>query len=148
MKELTLLPSTCKSARLEGPQLSATALSSSMAFKDIPTTRGRHHRRRPKAEQKSRHLLIPSSLVRKRSRSLSKGTRESAQDFWPRDFLSSDLPKTRILTWGYDSHVSKFFGGAADQSNLFGHAKNLLYTFAGLRRECVCLTSSSKWVSS
>ncbi|MCJ1321376.1 hypothetical protein MMC15_006720 [Xylographa vitiligo] len=31
------------------------------------------------------------------------------------------------MTWGYDSHVSHFFSGPANQTNLSGHAKDLLY---------------------
>lgn len=64
--------------------------------------------------------------------------------FWPEDLLPKDCPTTKIWTLGYDSRVSRFFSGAANQStlgtccmcdvanfffadNIFGHAKNLLY---------------------
>lgn len=46
--------------------------------------------------------------------------------YWPLDFLADDFVNSRILTWGYDSNISKFFGGAASQSNIRGHAQNLL----------------------
>ncbi|OQV09141.1 NACHT domain-containing protein [Cladophialophora immunda] len=57
--------------------------------------------------------------------------------FWPRDLLPFECKSTRILTWGYDSNVSRFFGGAADKGNIFDHAKNLLYSLNRIRRECV-----------
>jgi ankyrin repeat domain-containing protein 50 len=46
--------------------------------------------------------------------------------YWPLDFLADDCANSRILTWGYDSKVSNFFGGAASQSNIRAHAQNLL----------------------
>ena len=57
--------------------------------------------------------------------------------FWPADFLPVDCPNSRILTWGYESNVSRFFGGATDQGNIFDHAKKLLYSLHRERRTCV-----------
>ncbi|KUJ22968.1 ankyrin [Mollisia scopiformis] len=57
--------------------------------------------------------------------------RETAEVFWPLDLLPLDCTNSRILTWGYDSKVSHFFGGASNQSNITAHAQNLL---AGLKR--------------
>ncbi|OTA58834.1 hypothetical protein K449DRAFT_373278, partial [Hypoxylon sp. EC38] len=47
--------------------------------------------------------------------------------YWPRDLLLSDCPNTRILVWGYDSIVTKGFQ-PANKSNLFSHARDLLYS--------------------
>ncbi|OTA96857.1 hypothetical protein M434DRAFT_43159, partial [Hypoxylon sp. CO27-5] len=47
--------------------------------------------------------------------------------YWPRDLLPSDCPNTRILVWGYDSIVTKGFQ-PANKSNLFSHARDLLYS--------------------
>ncbi|EEY17621.1 SERAC1 [Verticillium alfalfae VaMs.102] len=47
--------------------------------------------------------------------------------FWPRDLLPNDCPNSRILTYGYDSHVSHFFSGAANQTNVVGHASSFLH---------------------
>jgi hypothetical protein len=41
------------------------------------------------------------------------------------------------MTWGYDSLVSRFFGGAANQSNIFTHAKDLLCALNRERISCV-----------
>ncbi|MCJ1403576.1 hypothetical protein MMC11_006799, partial [Xylographa trunciseda] len=63
----------------------------------------------------------------------SKDAYKSEPDevFWPLDLLPEDCANSRILTWGYDSEVSHFFGGATNQSNISAHARNLLY---GIRR--------------
>lgn len=46
--------------------------------------------------------------------------------YWPKDLLPVGLPRARILTWGYDSMVTKGFK-SADKSSLFAHAKNFLF---------------------
>lgn len=46
--------------------------------------------------------------------------------FWPKDLLPVDLPRARILCWGYDSMVTKGFK-STDKSTLFTHAKNFLF---------------------
>ncbi|KAI9855814.1 MAG: hypothetical protein M1813_009623 [Trichoglossum hirsutum] len=53
-------------------------------------------------------------------------TQKGNQIFWPEDFLPSDCPSARILTWGYDSKVTKLFSGPANQNSFLGHAQNLL----------------------
>jgi hypothetical protein len=50
---------------------------------------------------------------------------------WPRDFLPRDCPHSRIMTWGYDSHITKGYA-QSNKSNVFAHAKDLLYS---LRRD-------------
>ncbi|OKL55592.1 hypothetical protein UA08_09132 [Talaromyces atroroseus] len=51
--------------------------------------------------------------------------------FWPQDLLRHDCDRARILTWGYDSHVTKGYE-SANKNNVFAHAKNLL---ANLKRD-------------
>jgi hypothetical protein len=53
----------------------------------------------------------------------------SSTDFvyWPRDLLPTDCPKARILTWGYDTNVIKGIAAPTNKSNIFAHAKDLLY---------------------
>ena len=55
---------------------------------------------------------------------------------WPRDLLKSDVPKSRILTYGYKSELLRFFG-AASQNNIYSHARNLLYDLIDQRQQCV-----------
>lgn len=76
------------------------------------------------------------------SRIQKTGSREvnKLQDgdiFWPLDLLPQDCANARILTWGYDSKVSHFFGGAVNQSNITAHARNLLHGLKRSRVNCV-----------
>lgn len=45
--------------------------------------------------------------------------------FWPQDLLPKDCPNARIMTWGYDTVVTKGYA-PANQNDIFSHAKNLL----------------------
>jgi hypothetical protein len=47
--------------------------------------------------------------------------------YWPRDLLPTDCPKARIMTWGYDTVVTKGIASPVNKSNIFTHAKDLLY---------------------
>ncbi|KXJ93659.1 hypothetical protein Micbo1qcDRAFT_172568 [Microdochium bolleyi] len=49
--------------------------------------------------------------------------------FWPFDFLAKEdfCSRARILTYGYDSRVTKGYR-PANQNNIFSHAKDLLYS--------------------
>ena len=55
--------------------------------------------------------------------------------YWPQDLLPKDFPNCRILTYGYDSTVSRFFSGTANQTNILGHAKTFLAEFEEHRRD-------------
>lgn len=50
--------------------------------------------------------------------------------FWPQDLLPQECPEARILTWGYDTKVSKFGGGPSNKNTVFSHAKDLLFALA------------------
>lgn len=54
--------------------------------------------------------------------------------FWPEDLLKEDLPKARILTFGYDTNVQQGFR-SVNQGNIFSHARNLLYELEAKRRK-------------
>jgi hypothetical protein len=53
--------------------------------------------------------------------------------FWP-DLLAHDFKNTRIATYGYDSRVSNFFCGPANQTDIAGHGGSLLYATEAFRR--------------
>jgi hypothetical protein len=42
------------------------------------------------------------------------------------------------MTFGYDSDVSKFFGGAANQNTFYDHAGDLLGALTRKRTNTVC----------
>ncbi|KAF7136982.1 hypothetical protein CNMCM5793_006733 [Aspergillus hiratsukae] len=54
--------------------------------------------------------------------------------FWPQDLLPHDCGRARVLTWGYESHVTKGYE-SANKNNVFAHAKNLLATLKRERTE-------------
>lgn len=54
--------------------------------------------------------------------------------FWPADILPDDHPNVRILTYGYDSHVSHYFKGPGSKLNLSQLGEGLLNRVVGERR--------------
>ncbi|KAE8448906.1 hypothetical protein EG329_008702 [Mollisiaceae sp. DMI_Dod_QoI] len=54
--------------------------------------------------------------------------------FWPADLLADDYKNVRILTYGYDSHVSHYFKGPANKLNLTQLGQGLLNRVVGERR--------------
>ncbi|KAF2179315.1 WD40 repeat-like protein [Zopfia rhizophila CBS 207.26] len=56
--------------------------------------------------------------------------------FWPGDLLKEDIPKARIMTFGYNTKVTQGYQ-AAHQGNIFSHARDLLYGLDQKRRKVV-----------
>ena len=56
---------------------------------------------------------------------------------WPADLLPLDFGNVRILTYGYDSRVTKYFEGSANQSNIDSFGRDFLSALEGIRRFCV-----------
>jgi hypothetical protein len=80
-------------------------------------------------------------IGRSRSRTPSGATESPNQTpppdplsgLWPAKLLSLDFPDARILTYGYDSRVSNFFGGAANQNDMVTIAGGFLNDLAAER---------------
>ena len=53
--------------------------------------------------------------------------------YWPRDLLPHDFPNARVLTYGYDSHVSHFFRDTASQNNIITLGRDLLHNLVAYR---------------
>jgi hypothetical protein len=56
--------------------------------------------------------------------------------FWPYHLLPQDCSNSRILTWGYDSNIIKFFAPTS-KNNIVHHALNLLGDLVAQRNLCV-----------
>ena len=69
------------------------------------------------------------------SRHASSKMASEVEVYWPEELLPVDCPTARILTFGYDSRVSRFFSGPANQNNVFAHAKDLLFSLNRERAE-------------
>lgn len=54
--------------------------------------------------------------------------------YWPQDLLAKDMPTARLMTFGYNTKVTEGYH-AANQGNIFAHARNLLYALEGKRRK-------------
>lgn len=81
------------------------------------------------AKPKSKFLSIGS-----RSRTPSPSSPpDPLLGLWQVKVLSLDFPNARILTYGYDSRVSQFFGGAANQNDWLTIAGGFLNDLAAER---------------
>lgn len=78
----------------------------------------------------------PGSHIQRKQKDSSE-TKELKESsiFWPDDILSLECPDARILTWGYDTLITKGFQGPADKSNIFAHGKKLLFALGRNRRQ-------------
>ncbi|RMJ15798.1 hypothetical protein CDV36_004507 [Fusarium kuroshium] len=47
--------------------------------------------------------------------------------FWPGDLLPKDCPKARILTYGYDTKITKYTSGSTNKNSVFSHSKDFLF---------------------
>lgn len=84
-------------------------------------------------------LGLGKSRSRTPSRQRSGTGREDLQNvptgMWPANQLSKDFPNARILTYGYDSQVSNFFGGGVNQNNMITIANGFLNDLAAERAD-------------
>jgi hypothetical protein len=79
-----------------------------MAYKVI---RGRHGLARlllaHPPEARPLEVAMDHKSYKSRDASITKEKPNEKEVFWPKDLLPCDCPNARIITWGYDSHVSK-----------------------------------------
>ncbi|KAL9126796.1 MAG: hypothetical protein Q9217_004209 [Psora testacea] len=66
--------------------------------------------------------------------SIKEGMSQGKHVFWPRDLLKGDFPKARIMTFGYNTDITRGYQ-AAHQGNIFSHARNILYELEDKRRK-------------
>jgi len=67
----------------------------------------------------------------------SKQTQDEKRCYWPCDLLPLDFAPCRILVYGYDSHISRFFSGAANTTNILGLARAFLDELEENRRKAI-----------
>lgn len=56
-----------------------------------------------------------------------------ARLFWPADLLPEKCPQARILTYGYDTKITKYLSGPTNKSSIFSHSKDLLFALGRQR---------------
>ncbi|KAK8063178.1 hypothetical protein PG996_007830 [Apiospora saccharicola] len=59
--------------------------------------------------------------------SFQRGDQDKSFFYWPREALPAVCPEARVLTWGYDSHVTKGLHGSVSKSSVYQHGKDFLY---------------------
>lgn len=57
------------------------------------------------------------------------------QTLWPRDLLPEDIPRARIITFGYDADVASFGLSVAGSNRLRDHGNNLASDVATFREK-------------
>ncbi|KAE8446926.1 hypothetical protein EG329_011557 [Mollisiaceae sp. DMI_Dod_QoI] len=83
---------------------------------------------------RSGHRVV--RMFSRKKQSQEEGSNETSHLFWPKDLLAKDFPNSRVLTYGYDSQVSKFFKGPANQSGILAHGESLMRALEVQRRGC------------
>lgn len=62
----------------------------------------------------------------------SEGQRKDV--YWPEDLACMTIPDSRILTYGYDTHIRHWLKGPVSRKTVFDHSGDLLYSLEALRR--------------
>ncbi|GAB1310906.1 Inversin [Madurella fahalii] len=55
--------------------------------------------------------------------------------YWPQDLAPKTAPNSRIFTYGYDTNVRHWFGGAVSRKSVYDHAWDFLCSLEALRRD-------------
>ena len=87
----------------------------------------------PKRDGKPHKWKIWKNEGKQASYNDDDGMSTSASDhkiFGPTQLLAFDLAEARIFTYGYDSRVSHFFNGPANQSTISDNGRGLLSSIA------------------
>lgn len=67
-------------------------------------------------------------------RSTFSGTSTAVSSvFWPADLLPQVCKNARILTFGYDSNVTKYASGPTNMNSIFSHGKDFLFSLKRMR---------------
>ncbi|KAH0551763.1 hypothetical protein GP486_007019, partial [Trichoglossum hirsutum] len=118
-----------KSARTPPEQVLSPPLEASKSYETraLNWVRIPSKRKRPEPE--------PSEEVDvDQADSKEEGGGQGKDVFWPRDLLKIDFPKARIMTFGYNTSITRGYR-AVHQGNIFSHARDLLYGLEEKRRK-------------
>ena len=85
----------------------------------------------PKSGRKRGNFLNPFS-----GGETTKMAHEGLQPFWPADILAHDFEDVRILTFGYDSKVTRGFMAPTSKNGIFQHGNSFLRAVGRARIGC------------
>ncbi|EMT73423.1 Protein SERAC1 [Fusarium odoratissimum] len=69
-----------------------------------------------------------SSLTESTSNTVTALETGDLSVFWPADLLPQTCKKARILTFGYDTKITKFASGPTNTNSIFSHGKDFLFS--------------------
>ena len=72
------------------------------------------------------------SFWKRRSENSKLAPEDVKSSFWPQDLLPSQVPNSRIFSWGYDVDIDHFFSNAS-QATIYDHANQLAADLADER---------------
>ncbi|EWG53231.1 hypothetical protein FVEG_11705 [Fusarium verticillioides 7600] len=92
--------------------------------------------KRLELKQSLKALLKGSSNNNRQGTSLTESTRNIPSTvetgempiFWPADLLPQICKKARIMTFGYDTKITKFTSGPTNTNSIFSHGKDFLFS--------------------
>jgi len=92
--------------------------------------------KRLELRQSLKALLKGSSNNSRQDSSLTESTRNSVSALetgdrsvvWPADLLPQICKEARILTFGYDTKITKFTSGPTNTNSIFSHGKDFLFS--------------------
>ena len=129
-QEGTTRGSLLRRPRISIPRLPSTFLKSKGKLKE-QTQQQRAHENRNAATNKK------FSLQDRVKNILAKNN----NFFWPQN-IPEVCTRARVMTFGYDSDVTKFSGGGANQNTFYDHAGDLLGALVSKRTDAVCTMTS------
>ncbi|RSL42825.1 hypothetical protein CEP53_011995 [Fusarium sp. AF-6] len=71
--------------------------------------------------------LVKRASGKQRSSEVLKPKKPVPTLFWPAELLPLDCPDTRILTYGYDTKITKYTSGSTNKNSVFSHSKDFLF---------------------
>lgn len=95
----------------------------------------------PKRTWQSKTSADTHKSLRKRLQglSLSASKKKNHEDnglFWPAELLPYDFKTIRIMTYGYDSKVTKAFRAPTSKNGIFQHGRSFLGALSRVRVDC------------
>jgi len=92
----------------------------------------------PQNEDDDNHDSERQSKIQKLLSSAShhQGRKEVSKPiYWPRDLVPITVPNSRVLTYGYDTHIRHWAGSAVDKSTVYDIAWDFLVSLEAERRD-------------
>ncbi|KAH8899091.1 hypothetical protein GQ53DRAFT_878427, partial [Thozetella sp. PMI_491] len=55
--------------------------------------------------------------------------------YWPGDLLPTECPRARILSFGYDTRVTRYMAAATNRNSVYAHGKDFLFALSRRREQ-------------